>query len=129
MPGESKFNKLLIAILGAVGVWIQSATSDDLITNPEWVQLGNQMVTAIGIGLAANFVKAKGIWHYTKGLVAGTGALFTAWLGYLANNDHLDTSMKWNIGISAVTALVLALVGNNPVTLVDNAEPTPPTHT
>jgi hypothetical protein len=99
--------KFVAALVAVAAMAIQSTTSDDVITNPEWVQIASQLFAAAGVYLAANYTLIHGPWHYVKGIVAGLGAGFVAWGGYLANNDHLTNSMWWNVAISVVGAIVV----------------------
>jgi hypothetical protein len=102
--------KFIIAVISAIAVAVQSALSDDVLTNAEQVQIAIAGFTAISVYITSNAL--SGVWAYTKAISAGFLAALALIAGYLANGNEMTTSMWINVGVAFVTALLVRQVPN-----------------
>lgn len=108
--------KLIVAIVGAVAVALQSSLGDDVVTDAEKVQIAIAVFTAISVYITANAL--TGVWSYTKAISAAVLAGLSLLSGYLANGQEMTSSMWINVVIAFVTALAVRQIKNAPAATV-----------
>lgn len=113
----SQYAKSFTAILGAIAMAVAASMTDNVITNPEKVQIATAAVAAFAVFVTANvglplWDKAKAI---TAGALAGLGLLG----GYLANGEQMHESLWLNVAIATLVAAGVFAVPNGPERVID----------
>lgn len=110
----SSWAKAIVAAIGAGIMVLASSITDDIVTNPEKVQIAVAAVTSISVWLTANL--GVPYWNASKTIVAGLLAGLNAVAGYLANADTLTNAMWLNVLISVGVAVGVWVFPNSPST-------------
>lgn len=107
------YRKAFAALAGAVVVTLAAATSDDVITAAEMVQ-----VVMSALGAFAVYVTPNLPGHtYAKTIVSAAMAGFGLLGGYLATGEEITTAMWLNVALAVGTAAGVFLLPNKPEAL------------